>query len=346
MKRLLNTLYVTTQGAWLKKDGANIVVEHEGTETGRAPLHMLGSIVCFGRIGVSAPLLGTCAGMGIAITFLSEYGRFQARLAGPQNGNVLLRRAQHRATMDHASALPVARAVVAAKISNQRNVLGRNIRDHHKKLGNDSLARLKSARRLLEIAAKKSLTCENIDRLRGIEGESAATYFNCFNLLLRRTEPEFRFAGRNRRPPRDAVNAVLSFLYVIVMHDCRSGLETVGLDCQMGFLHRDRPGRASLALDMLEEFRSPLAERVCLTLFNRKQLNPSDFSYQPNGAVLLKDDARKTVLVTLQERKRTELVHPFLQEKMPLGLIPLIQAQLLARHLRGDIDGYPAFFWS
>ena len=346
MKRLLNTLYVTTQGAWLKKDGANIVVESDGLETGRAPLHMLGSVVCFGRIGVSTPLLGECAKLGIAVTFLSEYGRFQARLVGPQSGNVLLRRAQHHSTKNTAAAFPVARAIVAAKISNQRNVLGRAIRDHHKKLGNDNLARLKSARRMLEIAARKSLTCENIDRLRGIEGESAAIYFNCFNLLLRRKEPEFRFAGRNRRPPRDAVNAVLSFLYMIVMHDCQSGLETVGLDCQMGFLHRDRPGRASLALDLLEEFRSPVAERVCLTLFNRKQLNPADFTYQPNGAVLLKDDARKTVLIALQERKRTELVHPFLQERMPIGLIPLIQAQLLARHLRGDIDGYPAFFWS
>ena len=346
MKRLLNTLYVTTHGAWLKKDGANIVVETEGSEAGRAPLHMLGSIVCFGRIGISTPLLATCAELGIAVTFLNEHGRFQARLVGPQSGNVLLRRAQHRLTSSTTAALSVARAIVAAKISNQRNVLGRNIRDYGKETDDRNLTKLKSARRMLEIAARKCLVCENIDQLRGIEGESAATYFNCFNLLLRRKEPEFCFTGRNRRPPRDAVNAVLSFLYVIIMHDCRSGLETVGLDCQMGFLHRGRPGRACLALDLLEEFRSPVAERVCLTLFNRKQLKPSDFVYQPNGAVLLKEDARKNVLIALQERKRTELLHPFLQEKMPIGLIPLIQAQLLARHLREDIDGYPAFFWS
>ncbi len=345
MKRLLNTLYVTTQGAWLKKDGANIVVENEGAEIGRAPLHMLGSVICFGRVGVSTPILGECAKLGIAVTFLTEHGRFQARLVGPKSGNVLLRRAQHKSTSDQECALSVARSVIAAKIANQRNALGRVMRDYGKNMSGTDKAKLKSARRLLKIAARKSLVCEQIDTLRGIEGDSAATYFACFNLLLRRKEPELVFQGRNRRPPRDAVNAVLSFLYVIVMHDCRSGLESVGLDCQMGFLHRDRPGRASLALDLLEEFRTPIAERVCLTLFNRKQLNPSDFSFEPNGAVLLKDGARKTVLVALQERKRTELVHPFLQDKVPIGLIPLLQAQLLARHLRGDLDGYPSFFW-
>lgn len=345
MKRLLNTLYVSTQGAWLRKDGANVVVENDGTEVGRVPLHLLGAIVCFGRVGVSTPVLCECAQSAIAVTFLTEHGRFQARLEGPQSGNVLLRRAQHRATKDPAQALPVAQGMIAAKTSNQRNALGRALRDHGKTINDAQSHTLKSAVRLLEIAARKSLSMPSLDQLRGLEGDCARTYFECFNTLVRRTEPEFFFHGRSRRPPLDAVNAVLSFLYVIVMHDCRAGLESVGLDCQMGFLHQDRPGRASLALDILEEFRTPIADRVCLTLFNRKQLNPSDFRYEPNGAVLLKDASRKIVLAALQERKRTEIRHPFLQEKVPLGLIPLIQAQLLARHLRGDLDGYPAFFW-
>ncbi|MGV6800919.1 MAG: type I-C CRISPR-associated endonuclease Cas1c [bacterium] len=345
MKKLLNTLYLTTQDSWIKKDGANIVVSKDGNEIGRAPLHMLGSIVCFGRIGHSTSILNECANLGISMTFLTEYGRFQARLVGPQSGNVLLRRAQHRTTMDLKLAAPIARSIVAAKISNQRKAVARAIRDYQGDYKPQDVSKLKSICRSLKLAARKCLSTEIMDQIRGIEGDAAATFFSCFNHLVRRKEPELNFTGRNRRPPRDAINAVLSFLYVIVMHDCRAGLESVGLDGQMGFLHRDRPGRSSLALDLLEEFRTPIAERTCLNLFNRKQLNPSDFIHEPNGAVILKDKARKTVLVALQERKRTEIVHPFLEEKVPLGLIPLIQAQLLARHLRGDIDGYPAFFW-
>jgi CRISP-associated protein Cas1 len=345
MKRLLNTLYVTTQDAWLRKDGANVVVSEDGAEIGRVPLHMLGSIVCFGRIGVSTPLMGECANLGIAVSFLTEYGRFLAKVTGPQSGNILLRRAQHDATKDAESSLLVARAGIAAKISNQRNVLARASRDHGKSLNEKDIRKFKSTIRRFEIAIRQALLSVSLDNLRGLEGDSASLYFSCFNVLIRREDPKLQFTGRSRRPPLDAPNAILSFLYVIIMHDCRSALETVGLDPQMGFLHQDRPGRASLALDLLEEFRAPIAERVCLTLLNRKQLGPKDFNFEPNGAVMLKDEARKIVLTALQERKRQVITHPFLEEKIPLGLVPMIQAQLLARYLRGDIDGYPSFFW-
>jgi len=345
MKRLLNTLYVTTDGAWLKKDGANVVVDIDGDEAGRVPLHLLGGVVCFGRVGVSTPLLAKCAETGITVTFMNEHGRFQARVEGPQTGNVLLRRAQHRASSDPDLSLPIARAIIAAKTINQRNVLGRALRDHGDAMDKADRDAVTSSDRRLMAAARQSLKIGSLDRLRGLEGECANSYFGCFNALIRRQEPELRFQGRSRRPPLDAPNAVLSFLYSVLMHDCRSALETVGLDCQMGFLHRDRPGRASLALDLLEEFRTPVADRICLTLFNRRQLGPGDFRFEPNGAVLLKDDARRTVLTALQERKRSELNHPFLGEKVPLGLVPLVQAQLLARHLRGELDGYPSFFW-
>lgn len=340
MKRLLNTLYVTTDGAWLRKDGANVVVEAEGAELGRAPIHMLGAVVCFGRIGGSPALLGFCAEQGVAVSFLTPEGRFLARLEGATGGNVLLRRAQHRASADRLAALPVARAVVAAKIANHRQVLRRALRDHGADPAVDD-----AARRLAE-AARRALPAADADLLQGLEGEAGNAYFSVFDRLIRRPEPALRFRGRSRRPPLDPANALLSFLYTLLAGDCRAAAETVGLDPQMGFLHRDRPGRASLALDLMEEFRAPMADRVALTLFNRGQLGPDDFRFVDGGAVLLTDDGRKSVIAAYQHRKRQEIRHPFLDEKIHLGLAPQIQAQLLARHLRGDLDAYPAFVWT
>jgi len=336
MKKLLNTLYVTSEGAWLRKDGANVVVEIEGAERGRAPLHLLGAIVCFGQVGLSPHLMHAASETGISITFLGWTGRFLARVEGPQGGNVLLRRAQHGRTID--DPVPIARAIVAAKIANQRSVIRRAIRDH-----GDSGDILDGVERRLNRSARVALESDDLDALRGIEGDAANAYFSVFHNLLR--SDSMSFHGRTRRPPRDPVNALMSFLYVLLTADCRAALETVGLDPQMGFLHRDKPGRMSLAIDLMEEFRAPLADRCCLTLINRRQVAKSDFRHEETGGVFLRDDARKRVLTAWQERKRVVVTHPFLSEKMPLGLVPHTQAQLLAGHLRGDLDGYPAYIW-
>jgi len=336
MKRLLNTLYVTSEGAWLRKDGANVVVEVEGSERGRAPLHLLGAIICFGQVGVSPQLMHAAAESGIAITYLGWSGRFLARVEGPQTGNILLRRAQHEHTRHDPH--PVARAIVAAKIANQRGVIRRAIRDH-----GDPQGTLDAAERRLSAAARAALITTEVDTLRGTEGEAANAYFAIFGHLVR--VANLSFTNRTRRPPRDPVNALLSFLYVLLTADCRAAAEAAGLDPQMGFLHRDRPGRPSLAIDMMEELRAPLADRTCLSLLNRRQVTPSDFQQEETGAVFLREEARKIVLTAWQERKRTIVTHPFLSEKMPFGLVPHVQAQLLARHLRGDLDGYPAYVW-
>ncbi|NUB27517.1 type I-C CRISPR-associated endonuclease Cas1c [Azospirillum brasilense] len=346
MRQHLNTLFITTDGAWLRKDGANIVVEVERAEIGRVPIHMMGGIVCFGRVGMSPPLMGHCAESGVAVSFLSEHGKFMARVEGPCSGNVLLRRRQYRIADDPAAGLVIVRAIVAAKAANQRAVLRRALRDHGIGLSQDAgHARLDDAQRRLGDVARRVAEAPDIDAARGHEGDAANAYFGVFDHLVRRTDGTFRFGGRSRRPPLDPCNALLSFLYAILGHDCRSALESVGLDPQVGFLHRDRPGRASLALDLMEEFRSTLADRVALTLINRQQLGEKDFIRMDGGAVLLRDDSRKAVLTAYQERKKDEITHPFLNEKVSLGLVPHIQAQLLARHLRGDLDGYPPFLW-
>ncbi len=343
MKRLLNTLYVTSEGAWLNKDGSNVVVRIDGAERGRAPIHLLGQIICFGRIGMSPDLMHFCAGEGVSITFLSAYGRFLGRVEGPTSGNVLLRRAQHEATRNEGSALSVACAIVAAKISGQRGALARALRDHGDSMVPAIRGALEEVRDQLARVARRALSAPDMDALRGLEGDAANAYWRVFPNLLRSSG--FTFSGRNRRPPRDPVNALLSFLYVLLAADCRAALEAHGLDPQMGFLHRDRPGRMSLALDLMEEFRAPLADRTALTLINRGQLKPRDFRHEETGGVFLTDDARKTVLAAWQDRKRTTLRHAFLDETVPLGLIPQLQAQLLARYLRGDLDAYPAYVW-
>jgi len=345
MRRMLNTIYVTSEDAWLRKDGANMVVEIDGAERGRAPLHMLQGLVSFGRPGASPALLAACAEAGITVSHLDPNGRFLARVEGPRTGNVLLRRAQFRAADDAGRAVPIVRGIVAAKAANQRTVIRRALRDHGRDMLADGRAVLEAAEHRLTDVARRTLVAAEVGLLRGLEGEAAQVYFGCFNHLLRTDDPAFIFNGRSRRPPLDRVNALLSFLYAMLGHDCRSALEAHGLDPQVGFLHTDRPGRASLALDLMEELRPVLADRLVLSLINRRQLAPDDFTVEDAGGVRLTDDARKRVLVAWQERKRDELTHPFLGETLPLGLVAHAQAQLLARHLRGDLDGYPGFIW-
>ena len=345
MRRMLNTIYVTSEDAWLRKDGQNLVVEVDGAERGRAPLHMLDGVVSFGRPGASPALLAACAESGITISHLEPNGRFLARVEGPRSGNVLLRRAQFRAADDPAVAAPIVRSIVAAKAANQRAVLRRALRDHGADMPPERRAALAAAEERLTIVARRTLSVGEIDVLRGLEGEAANVYFSVFDAFIRAPGAEFRFVGRSRRPPLDRINALLSFLYAMLGHDCRSALEAHGLDPQVGFLHADRPGRAGLALDLMEELRPVLADRLALSLVNRRQIGPDDFVLEEAGAVRLTDDARKRVLVAWQERKRDELRHPFLDQTMPLGLVAHAQAQLLARRLRGDLDGYPSFIW-
>jgi len=343
MRKHLNTLYATTQGAWLRKDGENIVMKVDRQERARIPIHMLEGLVCFGRIGVSPQLLGHCMQHGIGVAYLSPNGRFLARVEGPVSGNVLLRRAQYRATDAPDACAAVVRHLLAGKIHNQRAVLARGWRDRGERL-TDRDAFRHALQRLRRIPLRL-LQERDVDVLRGLEGEAAQAYFGVFDQLIAVDHAELRFAGRNRRPPRDPINALLSFLYTLLTHDCRSALETVGLDPAVGFLHRDRPGRPSLALDLAEEFRPLLGERLALSLINRRQLGPGDFRRADGGAVVLTDAARKTVLVAYQERKREDVPHAFLGEKAPIGVLPYLQAQLLARHLRGDLDAYPPFLW-
>lgn len=345
MRRLLNTIYVTSEDAWMRKDGANLVVEVDGAERGRVPLHLLDGVVSFGRAGASPALMAACAEAGVALSHLSPNGRFLARVEGVRTGNVLLRRTQYRAADDPARVVPVVRAVVAAKSANQRAVVRRALRDHGAGMDPPAHQALEQAERRLTDAGRHALAADRVDTLRGLEGEAAATYFGVFDHLIRAEGEAFRFTGRSRRPPLDRMNALLSFLYAMLGHDCRSALEAHGLDPQVGFLHADRPGRASLALDLMEELRPVLADRLALSLVNRRQVCADDFVVEAAGGVRLTEDARKTVLTAWQERKRDELRHPFFDETMPLGLVAAAQAQLLARHLRGDLDGYPAFFW-
>ena len=345
MRRHLNTLYVTTNDAWLHKDGENAVVKVDGAERGRVPVHLLGGIVCFGSAGVTPALLGHCAEHGVCVSMMSRNGRFLARVEGPVSGNVLLRRSQYRVADDAAKTAALVAHVVTGKVLNQRAVVRRALRDHGAAISAEAGFRLKTCERRLTDAARRSSRRLETDALRGIEGEAARAYYGVFGDLVRSREPAFAFTGRSRRPPLDPVNALLSFLYTLLVHDCRSALETVGLDPAVGFLHRDRPGRPTLALDLMEELRPVLADRLALSLINRRQLVIRDFDTSVSGAVKLRDDARKTVLVAYQERKKDELAHPFLKEKTTLGLVPFLQASLMARHLRNDLDGYPPFLW-
>jgi len=345
MRRHLNTLYVTTENAWLRKDGENVVVKVDGAEVGRVPIHLLGGIVCFGSVGITPQLMGHCAKHAVSLSFLSRNGRFLARIEGAVSGNVRLRRTQYRSSDDNQLSTALARDAVVGKLLNQRTVVRRAVRDHRTKMGEDACNRLKACERRLTNAARRASNEQDKDTLRGIEGESARVYYSVFDDLIRGKDALFAFEARSRRPPLNPVNAMLSYLYSLLVHDCRSALETVGLDPAVGFLHQDRPGRASLALDLMEELRPVIADRVCLSLINRRQVSPDDFSTAVSGAVSMRENARKTLLVTYQKRKKREIVHPFLGEKTTLGLVPFVQARLLARRVRGELDGYPPFIW-
>ena len=341
MRKLLNTLYVSTQGAYLHREGETVVVEVEREKKLQLPLHTLGGVVCFGNVLCSPFLLGTCAERDISVSFMTEYGKFLASVRGAVSGNVLLRRAQYRSADDAGITKTIASAIVTAKLANSRVVLKRALRDHGDKLDGDAL---KKAVMTIDSIVNGIPRAEAVDVVRGFEGQGAAAYFNVFNYLIIEHK-DFVFRERSRRPPLDEVNALLSFIYTLLAHDVRSALETVGLDTQVGFLHRDRPGRHGLALDMMEEFRPVIADRIALSLINRGQLSLSDFERSGGGAVYLNDKGRKTTLVEYQNRKQDELQHPYIDEKIKIGLLFFVQATLMARFLRGDIDGYPPFFW-
>ncbi len=342
MKRHQNTLFVTTQGAYLSKDGEAVAVKVEKETLLRVPIHTLGGIVCFGQVGASPFLLGFCGERGVAVSFLTENGRFLARVQGPVSGNVLLRRAQYRRADDEPSCATIVRPLLAAKIANSRTVLLRSLRDRpdHPEAASLRTAATRLAHHLKSLAEDLPL-----DSLRGIEGIAARVYFEVFDSLIAQQKQDFFFHARSRRPPMDNMNALLSFLYTLLRHDLEAALETVGLDPAVGFLHRDRPGRPGLALDLMEELRAPLADRLALSLVNLKQIQASGFTRDESGGVSMDKETRKAVLIAYQKRKQDELVHPFLGEKTTLGLIPYLQAALLARFLRGDLDGYPPFFW-
>lgn len=341
MKKHLNTLFVTTQGAYLAKDGETVAVRIEGEVVLRVPLHTLESIVCFGNVGCSPFLMGFCGERNVGLSFLSEYGRFLARVQGPVSGNVLLRREQYRRADDLNFSAGVATSCVLGKVANCRTVLLRALRDHSDKIDapvvEEAVDRLGAALRRLQGGL-------GLDEVRGVEGDAARVYFSAFDHLIVRDKDNFFLHQRSRRPPLDRINCLLSFLYTLVAHDIRSALETVGLDPAVGYLHRDRPGRAGLALDLMEEFR-PLADRLALSLVNLGQLQQGDFIISDGGAVRMSDAARKTLLVAYQKRKQEEMNHPFLEEKMSLGLFFHTQALLFARFLRGELDGYPPVIW-
>lgn len=345
MRRHLNTLYVTTENAWLRKDGENIVVRIDGKEQGRVPIHLLSSVVSFGAVGFSPALLGHCAASGVCLVFLSRTGRFLARVEGPTTGNVLLRRAQYRAADDREDVASFVKSVVAAKLANQRTVVMRSLRDYGSEFTASEASDLERCASRLRNGAERCVRGEDPDALRGIEGEGAAAYFGVFGRLVRNGDDAFCFQKRTRRPPTDPVNALLSFLYTLLLNDCRSALESVGLDPAVGLLHRDRPGRPSMALDLMEEFRPILVDRTVLSLVNRRQVDAQDFEVAVSGAVTLSDSARKTVIAAYQARKRTEVRHPFLGEQTTFGLVPFLQSHLISRWLRGDLDGYPPFLW-
>ena len=341
MKKHLNTLFVTTQGAYLAKDGETVAVRIDGETALRVPLHTLGAIVCFGNVGCSPFLMGFCGERNVGLSFLTENGRFLARVQGPVAGNVLLRREQYRRADDPVFSARIAAACVLGKVANCRTALLRARRDHADRVDTDAL---QQAADRLSASMRRLQDDLDLDAVRGIEGDAARVYFEAFDHLIVREKDHFFMRGRSRRPPLDRVNCLLSFLYTLVLHDLRSALESVGLDPAVGYLHRDRPGRAGLALDMMEEFR-PMADRLALSLVNLGQLQAGDFVFSDSGAVRMSDAARKTLLVAYQKRKQEEMVHPFVDERMSLGLFFHMQALLFARMLRDELDGYPPVIW-
>lgn len=342
MKKHLNTLFVTTQGAYLAKDGETVAVRIDGQVRLRLPVHTLNSIVCFGNVSCSPFLLGFCAERDVGVSFLTENGRFLARVVGPASGNVLLRREQYRRADDLGISAAVARSCISGKVANCRTVLQRVLRDHRDRLADAGAIQVGVDR--LSAALRRLQNDLDLDAVRGVEGDAAHAYFTVFDHLIIRDKHNFFFNQRNRRPPLDRMNCLLSFLYTLVMHDIRSALECTGLDPAVGYLHRDRPGRPGLALDMMEEFR-PLADRLALSLVNLGQIKAAGFSVSQGGGVRMDEESRKILLTAYQKRKQDILTHPFLEEKMAIGLFFHTQALLMARFLRGDLDGYPPVIW-
>lgn len=342
MKQHLNTLFVTTDGAYLSKDGRAVAVRIDDEVRLRVPLHNLDGIVALGRVSCSTPLMAAAAEAGITISLCDDRGRFQAAVVGFSPGNVLLRRTQYRTADDPAASLTIARCIVLGKLANSRTVLLRAARDAN----DESRAeRLRGVARQLGGRVHSANDATTLDEIRGVEGEIARNYFAALPDLVNVPDPEFRFEKRTRRPPTDPLNALLSFVYAILSHDARSACEATGLDAAVGFLHRDRPGRPGLALDLVEEFRPFLADRLVLSLVNRGQVAPAGFRTLENGAVEITDDTRRAVLTAWQQRKQETITHPFLGERTTIGLLVHLQARLLARHLRGDLDAYPPFLW-
>ena len=340
MRKLLNILYVTTDGAYLAKDGENVVISVDGEIKMQLPIHTLEGLVCFGYCGASPALMHFCAESGVGLSFHDPYGKFLARIQGPVQGNVLLRRRQYQAAMEPGTAMDISRNIISAKVVNARGVLLRAVRERP---GDEIAEEMKTVADKLKGALGDIQSAHESERLRGIEGDCARLYFSVFGHMVLQQQNDFIFSGRTKRPPTDRLNALLSFLYTMLAHDVQSALESVGLDPYMGFLHQPRPGRPSLALDLMEEFRAVLADRVALSLVNKRQLNAKSFVVKENGAVLLDKDHKKTVLETWFNRKKDIVQHPFLGEKMEVGLLPYAQALLLARYLRGDLEAYPPY---
>jgi CRISPR-associated protein Cas1 len=342
MRKLLNTLYVTTPNSYLSKDGENIVITVEEKQTFRIPVHNIESIVYFGYLGASPSLIGFCADRGIGISLLSQSGYFLGRISGPVTGNVLTRKKQYRLSDDLFASKRIAEMFITGKIINGRAVLRRAVRDHADRI---DVEKIKLAEQSLTSNIKNIGNCKTLDEIRGIEGISANIYFSCLDELILNQKDDFYFKGRSKRPPKDRMNALLSYFYTLLTHDIRCALETVGLDPYVGFLHRDRPGRPSLALDVMEELRPYIADRLALSLVNLRQICAKQFDVQDTGAVMMNRDTRKLILSEWQKRKQDVITHPFINEKIPIGLLPYVQAMLFAKFIRGDLEDYPPFLW-
>ena len=342
MRKLLNTLFVTSPDAYLSRDSENVVVKIENKERFRIPIHNIEGIVSVGFMGASPSLMALCTERNVALSFISEGGKFLGRVSGSVSGNVLLRRKQYRIADDEEVSRSLAKLFIAGKVANSKSVLQRAIRDHQEVV---NTVVLEKAVITLANKQKQLMRAKSANELRGYEGESAMTYFSVFDQLILHQKSDFIMEGRNRRPPLDNVNAMLSFVYTLLMHEVRAALESVGLDPCVGFFHVDRPGRQSLALDMMEEFRPCLADRLVLSLINRKQVTKGGFVKQPAGGIIMDDSTRKEVITAWQKRKQEEIIHPYIEEKIPIGLLPYCQALLMARYLRGDIDNYPVFIY-
>lgn len=342
MRQLLNTLYITSEDVYASLDGENIVLKRNSEEAARYPLHTLQGVVSFSYLGASPALMGACAQKNIQFVFCKPSGKFLCRVEGTPQGNVLLRREQYRLADNSKESCRIARGFIFGKVSNTRSSLERTRRDHALRIDAE---RFETASSQLRQLLPAIIEATELDILRGMEGAAASIYFDCLDDMILQDKEHFFYHGRNRRPPLDNVNALLSFTYSLLGNDCASALESVGLDAYVGFIHRDRPGRTSMAQDLMEELRPCMADRFVLTLINNRIVSEKDFQKQENGAVLLSDDARRTVLKQWQNRKREQILHPFLKEKIPWGLVPFVQALLLARCIRGDLDAYPPFLW-